>query len=157
MENDCQKSDLREQCSDNTPTNEHHSRRRLVSVSAQQIFEGPLPPPKLLEGYERICPGAADRIIKMAENQSSHRMSIEKIMVKSGSRDSLLGVVFAFFLGLSGVCASVFLFTLEKNFPGYTIFITSLFTLVGSAIAGKKANSDEIRRKKLADTDGENE
>ncbi len=44
----------------------------LVSVS------GPIPPPSMMEQYERTLPGSADRILKMAENQSEHRQWIEK-------------------------------------------------------------------------------
>ena len=44
----------------------------LVSVS------GPIPPPSMMEQYEGTLPGSADRILKMAENQSEHRQSLEK-------------------------------------------------------------------------------
>ena len=37
-------------------------------------FAGPLPPPQLFEGYERVCPGAADRILTMAELQTRSRV-----------------------------------------------------------------------------------
>lgn len=43
-------------------------------------FAGPIPPPDLLKGYEEVCPGAAQRIISMAEVQSEHRRALEKQM-----------------------------------------------------------------------------
>ena len=34
-----------------------------------------------MEKYERICPGSADRILKMAERQAKHRRNIEAIAI----------------------------------------------------------------------------
>lgn len=47
------------------------------SVSIEAAFSGPLPHPAILRGYEDACPGAADRIIAMAERQGEHRRSME--------------------------------------------------------------------------------
>ena len=33
----------------------------------QEIHTGPIPTPDIIDGYERVLPGAADRIIRMAE------------------------------------------------------------------------------------------
>lgn len=40
------------------------ARRISASISA---FQGPLPPPEVLEQYGRIVPNGADRIVAMAE------------------------------------------------------------------------------------------
>ncbi|MHB8129171.1 MAG: DUF2335 domain-containing protein [Mobilitalea sp.] len=40
-------------------------------------YEGPLPPASEFERYERVCPGAADRILSMAENEEAHRHRTE--------------------------------------------------------------------------------
>jgi uncharacterized membrane protein len=42
-----------------------------------EYFQGPLPPPALLEAYERTLPGAADRIFTHAEEQGRHRRAAE--------------------------------------------------------------------------------
>lgn len=44
----------------------------------REISSGPLPAPKILEEYEKICIGAADRIVKMAEEESQHRHKMEE-------------------------------------------------------------------------------
>jgi uncharacterized membrane protein len=41
-------------------------------------FQGPLPQSGDFAAYERTLPGAADRILKMAENQASHRQTLER-------------------------------------------------------------------------------
>ena len=52
--------------------------RQVVTQVIQSEFSGPLPPPNIIKGYEDILPGAADRILSMAENQAKHRQEIEK-------------------------------------------------------------------------------
>lgn len=41
------------------------------------LFMGPIPPPSVLKEYEQLLPGAANRILEMAENQVKHRHEIE--------------------------------------------------------------------------------
>lgn len=43
----------------------------------QKMYSGPLPPAEEIEAYERVCPGAADRIITMTEKSLEHRISSE--------------------------------------------------------------------------------
>lgn len=52
--------------------------RKVVTSKTTIVSSGPLPPGKELAEYEAACPGAADRIIAMAEKQSDHRMNMEK-------------------------------------------------------------------------------
>lgn len=72
--------------------------REVVVQAIKEEFSGPIPPPDIIEKYERILPGAADRIITMAEQQATHRQAMEKKMIESESRDGLLGIIFAFFI-----------------------------------------------------------
>jgi uncharacterized membrane protein len=46
---------------------------RVVS----QQFQGPLPPPELLDQYDQVAPGAAKAIIEMAQKQAAHRQQLE--------------------------------------------------------------------------------
>ena len=46
-------------------------------IVAQHIhYSGPLPPSKEFENYNRVLPGAAERILVMAEKQQAERLSI---------------------------------------------------------------------------------
>jgi len=49
---------------------------RSLLLRVSQSWEGPLPPLEILLGYEAACPGAADRLIKMAEDQGEHRRGL---------------------------------------------------------------------------------
>ena len=49
-----------------------------VTSTKFESYRGPLPQPDALGEYERILPGAADRILSMAESQSRHRQAMQK-------------------------------------------------------------------------------
>jgi uncharacterized membrane protein len=50
----------------------------LSVTQSTQVFQGPLPPPEILYRYDQIIPGAADRIIQLAESEIRHRQEQEK-------------------------------------------------------------------------------
>ena len=98
-------------------------------------FSGPIPPPNIIKGYEEILPGSADRIIAMAENQSKHRQKMEEIKFRSESRDGLLGIIFAFVLGISCIIVAAIIVILVPKSAG-AIFGSLLgITGIGSIIA----------------------
>lgn len=80
---------------------------KVLAEVFEQEFSGPIPPPNIIAGYENVIPGAADRIIQMAERQSLHRQEVELMEANAESRDSLLGIIFAFALGTGCLVACV--------------------------------------------------
>ena len=53
--------------------------KKEVIVKQQQIkhYSGIIPHPEIVEGYEKNCPGATDRILAMTENQLKSSQEIE--------------------------------------------------------------------------------
>lgn len=105
-----EKQEITQECAEEN--NEHElidekEVKKVVMEMAKAEFTGPIPPPSIIEGYERVLPGSADRIIAMAEKQSEHRQKMESKMISAESRDSLLGVIFAFLLGMGCIIAAV--------------------------------------------------
>ena len=92
--------------------------KKVVAEVIQGEFSGPIPPPSIIEGYERVLPGSADRIITMAEKQSEHRQRMEEKMIDSEARDGLLGVVFAFLLGIEYIIAAIIMVVLVPENAG---------------------------------------
>ena len=62
------------------------------------MFSGPLPPPDVLREYETVIPGAADRILSMAENQSAHRQHMERYIAEREYGDSRRGLNLGFII-----------------------------------------------------------
>jgi hypothetical protein len=67
---------------------------KLIRTQAA-LFSGPIPPPDLLDRYNQMIPDGANRILKMAENQSTHRQFIEKWAIVGGTILSYIGVLCA--------------------------------------------------------------
>ena len=42
------------------------------------VQSGPVPAPEILDGYDRLVPGSAERIIAMAEADQRHRIAMER-------------------------------------------------------------------------------
>lgn len=64
-------------------------------------FSGPIPPPEIIEKYNEVVPGAADRIITMAEKEANHRHDIDKKKLKERTRGQWFAAILtlaAFFL-----------------------------------------------------------
>lgn len=84
--------------------------QRAISISEQ--WAGPLPPPAALEHFERIAPGAAERLLQMAEQEQKHRHALEAAAmqtqqetVRLTARDNIVGMVLGF-LALAGSLAA---------------------------------------------------
>ena len=48
------------------------------SIMRREITLGPLPPPSMLEGYDRVVPGAAKILITQFAEDTQHRRKFEK-------------------------------------------------------------------------------
>jgi uncharacterized membrane protein len=127
-----------------TLTSENYSEE--LSIEGK-YFRGPIPPPEILEKYNNIVPGSADRIIKSVENQSQHRQVLEKIVIKSGSRDSLLGIILGFIIGICGLTGGIFCVLKGHDWAGSIIAGADLAVLVGVFIYGTNSRREERIKK----------
>lgn len=49
----------------------------LIHSETRLEYSGIIPPPAIIEGYERNCPGATDRILAMAEEELINKRILE--------------------------------------------------------------------------------
>ncbi len=112
----------------------------MLVVQEATTFSGPIPPPEILKGYEEAFPGAADRIIRMAEEQSKHRQYIEKKEVDTESRDSLLGILSALAIGvviiLCGTRIVVKVPNISGAVAGTILNLIGIATIIGTFLKG---------------------
>lgn len=121
----------------------------IVKVVARVIaseFSGPIPPPNIIEGYEKVLPGSADRILKMAEEQSEHRQEMEKIAVNAESRDSLLGIVCALILALACLITAAIIVFMVPTAAGATFAAVLGAGGIGSIIGVFLTNTRRNRK-----------
>ena len=50
---------------------------QLVTLQKQELFQGPIPHPDLLKKYDEVVPGAAERILRLAEEEQQHRHQMD--------------------------------------------------------------------------------
>ena len=123
---------------------------RTISATS---YMGPLPPPELFAQYEQILPGAADRILNMAERQSLHRQTKELIQVKTESRDSLLGIISAFLISVITIIAGVYVIKSGHAVSGTILGTTGLVSLVSVFIYGTRNKQIDEKTKPPKETE----
>jgi uncharacterized membrane protein len=110
-------------------------------------FSGPLPPPEALERYNQIVPGAAERIIVMAESQHSHRQGLEKHVIHSNVSAQRLGTVLGFIVAMTVVIGGMYLVHEGKSGEGLAAILTALASLVGVFLYSKHEQQRELAKK----------
>lgn len=116
---------------------------RVMSTS----YSGPLPPPEVLNGYNESVKDGAERIVKMAENQANHRISIESYSIKEELKQSSRGQLFGFVLGFLGLGLATLLAILGHDtiagiFGATTIVGLVTVFVVGTRSSNNRGNSD---------------
>lgn len=97
----------------------------------QKIHLGPLPSPETLERYEKICQGAADRIITMAEKEQDYRHKINNKEIDNDRESRASGRRFSVLLiSLTVLCATFLLYN-GKTLEGFASLLTGLSFLLG--------------------------
>lgn len=98
----------------------------VIQASKSVSFSGPIPHPDILKGYNEIVPGAAERILIMAEEQQKHRFSIENKIVSSSIKMRSRGSVLAFVILLLVIMSGIYLIIIGKPISGFVTLITAL-------------------------------
>jgi uncharacterized membrane protein len=110
-------------------------------------WSGPLPQPEALERYNQIVPGAAERIIQMAETQHKHRLEIETNVVNSNIAAQKRGTILGFIVAMTAILGGVFLVYIGKEASGLASIVTALVGLVGVFVYGKNEQKKDLAKK----------
>lgn len=113
----------------------------LRLVSFVQRYTGPMPPPELLRGYDDIVPGAAERIVRMAEQEQDFRHEVTRTGVKGGVDGIKRGQIFALIVVLIMALASVACAALDQAGVAMVLGGGTLVSLV-VAFLGQQVLSD---------------
>jgi uncharacterized membrane protein len=98
------------------PNNQNKkSKSQQVSVSqSTSIYSGKLPPPEMMEHYNKLEPNFANRIILMAEQEQKHIHSIEKKQLNVSVLMAVFGIL-AGLIALSTLCYLIYLSIIMQN------------------------------------------
>ena len=99
-------------------------------------------PPAILEGYERLVPGAAERILAMAESDTKHQHAIAFSALNAAEGEVKRGQIFAFIIGLAAHLSSMIALYIGSSVVAGTIGCTTVVGLVSVFIKGRFVKSE---------------
>lgn len=113
------------------PISPERPRRQLQLLGHQ--YSGPLPPPEMLQGFEQVLPGAAERIFSMVEQEQKHvhalqerSLAIDEQNVRGAYRLASRGQILGFVVVFASLLIGALLLYLGKDISGLATILTSL-------------------------------
>ena len=134
-------------------------RERKHGSMVTTAFQGPLPPPSLLQEYDSVVPGLAQEIVHWTTSQTAHRQGIENRAMAIDEKMStwyvvevLLGQLFALIIGLTVIAAVVYL-----SLEGHEIAAGALGTvgfggIIAAFITGRRKRTSSENKEKPNET-----
>ena len=119
-----------------TPPNKQSGVPQALSISTP-VVPGPLPSPDILARYNQLIPGAAGRIIAMAETDAMHLQSMEEMRLSASFQERRLGQIFGFSIAVMGLSASVFLAVTGHEITASVLGGATLISLVSVFVIGR--------------------
>lgn len=117
---------------------------RITKVRLQEVFEGPLPHPRILNQYEQVFPGATERIFRMAEKQQEHRHKLEIAVVKSNIHNEKTGLYSSLVITLVVVISGAVLIYLGHGIEGFITLIATIGFHAYNFLNQKKKQEEEL-------------
>ena len=115
----------------------NHNGSTPVAHITQQQFSGPVPHPQILQEYEQILPGAAERILSMAEKDAEHQRTIEMEAITLAGDESRRGQTYGFSIGITAFITSIVALLLGSEKTAMALGGTTLFGLVAVFVTGR--------------------
>lgn len=119
----------------------------MVALSVKTTWAGPIPPPDILAGYNDIIPDGAERILKMAEKQSDHRILMESTVINRELNQSGRGQNYAVFIVILVLIASSILVYTDHDVAGGVLGAIDLVALSSVFVIGKYAQKRDLSNK----------
>ncbi len=132
------------------PTNSKSVSNTTTRTASFQAFSGPMPPPELLQKYNEVVPGAAERILAMAEKQANHRQTLELEVIMADVRRSNWGLVAGFVISVLALGASTASILTGHDVAGASIFGVSIISIVTTFVIGVRTRKKERDDKSIA-------
>jgi uncharacterized membrane protein len=116
--------------------------RAVKEAVVSYSWMAPLPPPRVLAGYNDVVPGSAERIIALTESQVRHRQELERDMVLSGNKIERRGQVIGASLAVLALVLGFVLILLDHSGYGFAVIVTAAVGFLGAAAL------DRVRQKR---------
>lgn len=132
-----------------------------VTHTQVKAHMGPVPAPEVLAGYEEILPGAAERILAMAERQQSSRIALDSKQLQADidHRDEMarmqkrvhtgsfisdyLGQLFGFVIALACIGCAAYAGIWEDKWVVAGLFLSLPVAGIIQAVRGMKSKDNQ--------------
>lgn len=104
--------------------------------------KGPIPSSQELGDFEFVQRGLAERIVSMAEEQQKHRFHQESKGLNHLTRQGERGQFYAFVIVILAILGTCILSAMGQEVAGSIIGSTSLVSIVGMFIKGRRPKED---------------
>ncbi len=115
----------------------------IVEQSQAVTYQGPIPHPDAFAEYEKTLPGAADRILSMAEIQQAHRLRLEEKMIAVDARQSMGGLIAGFLVALAVLALAGVFAWIGLPVAAVITALAHLAALVGVFVYGTRSRRAE--------------
>src|SRR5262249_5477754 len=105
-----------------------------VIQHTQTLHHGPIPSPEDFAAYNSVLPGAADRILKMAEGQATHRQGLERFAVRGDFYTAVMGTILGYIAFGGAMFGAIYLLLHDKPIESLATFIVALGSAFGPKI-----------------------
>ncbi len=101
--------------------------QQIAVQTGTHVYQGPIPPPEVLRGFEDVVEGSAKQLIQLAENESIHRRQLESAAMsaniaaqehqltisqyqsKAVFRSDTIGQIFGLIVSLACIAGAIYL------------------------------------------------
>jgi uncharacterized membrane protein len=116
--------------------------QQQTTITATQFLPG-----EELAKIEAVIPGGADRVLRIIENQSAHRIKQEDRVVSGNGWKEWFGQITAAIVVIGGMYGGYRLAMAGKDVAGYVSALGPLAIVAGVFLVGRKRRDRELQGK----------
>ena len=116
---------------------------QVQAIHQVEISSGPLPHPQLFQAYDVTLPGAAERILRMAETEQQHRHDEQSVRTRSDIALESRGQWMAFLAVMAGMIGGIALIALGKSIEGSVAVISAVSAVAGLSVWSRRRRAVE--------------
>ncbi len=110
-------------------------------------YSGPIPSPDRFARYEQMVPGSADRILTMVEQQHSHKIKIQELLVNAAIQHEKLGMWRGFILALAVIISGALVILSGFSVAGFAFVTGPAIAIAGVFLYDRHSSRNEPRTK----------
>ena len=119
-------------------------------VSYSQTWEGPIPPPAILQQFDEVVPGLAQIMVDSWVREQEHRRGIETEAIAAESREAVrihfsgrMGIVAALLAIFALSAVAVFAVDREQEAAGILFGIAAVVSAIFSTWGGRRSPKEQ--------------